>query len=382
LERLRTSDDLLPAYRVLPYFMALATEESWDIDSRDVINKRLEHVERTLGSTFSYIIVANFAEVAWQRGDADGARARYDEMSEMMVTQAKGAQTLPGADVQWLAWQGAERETQAAAQAHLGAARISGHAQLADHARLSLGILDNGFGRYRSALTHLMPLFEEDPFPYGTMALPELVEAGARGGDRGLAMTASARLSERAAAFKTPWALGLAARSAALLDDRGDTDDLFREALSSMESVNVVTDVARTHLLYGEWLRRRRRRHEARRHLRTAHEQFSNLRCVAFAERARQELLATGEHARVRTPETVDILTPREAQIARMAARRATNAEIAAQLFISESTVAYHLRKIFRKLGVTSRRELSRGLAPQQTDAAPSMRRDSTAPPG
>ena len=211
---------------------------------------------------------------------------------------------------------------------------------------------------------------------FGTWVLPDLVEAAARSGAREVAVSALARLSERALATRTELALGLLARSRALLADDADTQRLLYErAIGHLERCRTATQLARAHLLYGESLRRRRLRRDARQQLRTAYDMLADMAADAFAERARIELEATGEHARERRTGTADELTPQEAQIARLASEGHTNRDIAAQLFISPSTVEYHLRKIFKKLGITSRTRLARQLsqldapdAPRQTD--------------
>jgi len=156
----------------------------------------------------------------------------------------------------------------------------------------------------------------------------------------------------------TPWGLGLLARGRALLADGAEAEPLYRESLAYLERSGVATEQARTRLLYGEWLRRQRRRRDARAELRAAHDMLQAIGAGAFANRARVELLATGERVRARVPETRDRLTPHERQVALLAAEGQTNAAIAAQLFISPHTVAYHLRKVFGKLGISSRRQL------------------------
>jgi DNA-binding CsgD family transcriptional regulator len=186
-----------------------------------------------------------------------------------------------------------------------------------------------------------------------------VVEATARSGDDAGARAALARLSERARASGTPWALGLLARSRALVAPDDEAEPLYRDALAQLARSGVATDLARAHLLFGEWLRRQRRRRDARRQLRIAHDMFRATGATAFARRAGAELLATGEHSRTRAIEARDQLTPQERRIAQLAAAGESNAEVAAQLFISQHTVAYHLRKVFRKLRLTSRNQLA-----------------------
>ena len=221
-------------------------------------------------------------------------------------------------------------------------------------------VLGNGLGRYEDARAAALRAIENPhALAASNLGMAELVEAAARGGTPGLADDALRRLVDAAAASGTDWALGIAARSRALLLDGSDAEDRYVEAIDRLARSRMALDLARGHLLYGEWLRRERRRVDARRELRVAHDLFSDFGADAFAERARVELQATGEHARRRTPETIDQLTPQELQISRLAAQGDTNREIAAQLFISPSTVEYHLRKAFRKLDVTSRTQLA-----------------------
>ena len=193
--------------------------------------------------------------------------------------------------------------------------------------------------------------------------LPELAEAASRTGDRARLEFDLEWISERAGVIQSAWLSGIEARVRALAGEGEVADGQYRESIARLSHIRLRLELARSHLLYGEWLRRERRRIDAREHLRNALELFTEMGAEAFAQRAERDLLATGEHARKRTVETLGDLTPQEAQISRLVAQGRTNREIAAQLFISPSTVEYHLRKVFRKLGVKSRTQLAHRLA-------------------
>ena len=178
-----------------------------------------------------------------------------------------------------------------------------------------------------------------------------------------LVRTALAWLSERTQVTPTGWALGIEARVRALLSDGPAADSCYRDSIEHLAQTPVRAQLARSYLLYGEWLRRKNRRLDARAQLRTAHDMLSAMGAGAFAERARRELRATGETVRRRTVETATELTAQEAHTARLAADGRTNSEIGAQLYLSARTVEWHLRKVYTKLGIGSRRELRRALA-------------------
>jgi DNA-binding CsgD family transcriptional regulator len=220
-------------------------------------------------------------------------------------------------------------------------------------------VLYNGLGRYPEALEAARRVVDHTELVPVNWAMPELIEAAVRAGVPELAAETNRRLAYRSQASGTEWALGIAARSHALLVEDRRAEDLYIEAIERLGRTRVAIDLARAHLLYGEWLRRQPRRADARKELRIAHEMFTDFGMEAFAERARVELRATGEHARKRTVETQDQLTPQESQACRLAAQGNTNREIAAQLFISPHTVEYHLRKAFRKLDIKSRSQLA-----------------------
>ena len=256
------------------------------------------------------------------------------------------------------------RETAAAVAREAPTRGAAGEAALAAYA---LGLLEISLGNYDAAVGCLEPAYIDDTPLVGTQALPGLVEAAVRAGRRDLATSVLRRLTDRATATGTPLALGLLARSEALLADPDEAGAKYEAALLLLGRAGPAMQLARAHLLYGEWLRRRRRRREARDQLREALDMFEGMGLDAFAERTRVELRATGERVRKREVGTPEELTPQEAQIAALVSRGEPNREIAAQLFISPSTVEYHLRKVFRKLGVTSRTQLAHLVIHQRT---------------
>jgi DNA-binding CsgD family transcriptional regulator len=231
---------------------------------------------------------------------------------------------------------------------------------LAEYAR---ALLYNGLGRYEDALGAAERSCESEALGLFGWALVELIEAAARCGRREVGATALRRLEERTSVAGTDWALGTQARSRALLSSGAEAEALYREALERLAGDRVALVAARAQLVYGEWLRREGRRVDARLQLRAAHERLSDMGAEGFAERARRELAATGEKVRKRSPETGNELTAQETQIAQLAADGLSNADIGARLFISYRTVEWHLKKIFAKLDITSRKQIGEALS-------------------
>jgi DNA-binding CsgD family transcriptional regulator len=222
----------------------------------------------------------------------------------------------------------------------------------------------NGLGRYEDALaTAERAAQAARGLGPSIWLLGELIEAAARCGQAERATGPLAQLAEITQAAGTDWALGTHARSAAMLAEGDTAERLYREAIERLSHIKTRATLARAYLLYGEWLRREHRRVDAREQLRVAYTMLSDMGMEAFAERARRELLATGETVRKRTVETLDELTPQEVQVARLAAGGQTNPEIGAQLFLSPRTVEWHLSKVFGKLAISSRKELRAALS-------------------
>jgi DNA-binding CsgD family transcriptional regulator len=334
----------------------------WDVDSHRTLLDRQIQLVRGAGALDHLLIYASAAAVivAWG-GDFAGAASLLADVEA--VAEVSGAQIPPIPALLLAGLRGRQAEAVPFIDAIIQAAGSGGQRLMVTIARWVTAILDNGLGRYDEAREAAREAVDDPSGIYFSMwALPELVEAAARSGHLPMAVDAVARLAETTQAGGTDWGLGIEARSRALLTEGPAADNLYREAIDRLGRTGVRAELARAHLLYGEWLRRENRRVDAREQLRTAHGMFDEIGMEAFAERARRELQATGETARKRAVQAAAPasreLTAQEAQVARLASEGLSNPEIGARLFISTHTVQYHLGKVFAKLGITSRGQL------------------------
>jgi len=328
--------------------------ELWDDEALHLLATRQVEDARDAGALahlqFALSFLAGSHTLA---GELTAASLVIDEARS--IADATGNPALVNTPMILAAWRG--HEAQASELIEATAAEAAARRWTSNNYARS--VLYNGLGRHDAARDAAWEAFQPNPIGYGSFLLPELAEAASRTADRALLESALEWLSERTGVISSGWATGIEARVRALLSEGEVAQSLYRQSIEHLSGPRVRVELARTHLLYGEWLRRERRRLDAREHLRTALEAFTRMGAEAFARRAERELLATGERARKRTVDTLDQLTPQETQIARLAAEGYTNREIAAQLFISATTVEYHLRKAFRKLGVKSRTQLA-----------------------
>ena len=331
--------------------------ELWDDEAITLLEARQLQVARDTGAfghvQFALGFVARNQILA---GDLTEAAHLIDEAG--VIAEATGNAPFVNAPMILAAWRGDEAEASGLIEA---SSEESTRRRWSSN-NYARAVLYNGLGRHDAALEAAWEAMQPDPIGYGTQLVPELAEAAARTGDRTRLDFTHKWLSERTAVISSGWLNGIEARVHALLSEGDAADALYRDSIAHLSGTRMRIELARTHLLYGEWLRRERRRVDAREHLRAALAAFTGMGVEAFARRAERELLATGERARKRAIGTRDQLTPQELQIARLVADGDTNREIAAQLFISPSTVEYHLRKVFRKLSVKSRTQLANRL--------------------
>ncbi len=331
--------------------------ELWDDEAMTFLEARQLQAARGTGAfghlQFALGFVARNHILA---GESTAAAHLIDEAG--VIAEATGNAPSVNAPMVLAAWRGDEAEASGLIEATSEeAARRRWTSN-----NYAKAVLYNGLGRHDAALEAAWEAMQPDPIGYGTQLAPELAEAAARTGDRTRLEFTLEWLSERTAVISSGWLNGIEARVRAFLSQGDAADAFYRDSIAHLSGTRMRIELARTQLLYGEWLRRERRRVDAREHLRSALEAFTAMGTEAFARRAERELLATGERVRKRALETRDQLTPQEAQISRLVAEGQTNREIAAQLFISPSTVEYHLRKVFRKLRVKSRTQLANRL--------------------
>jgi DNA-binding CsgD family transcriptional regulator len=336
----------------------------WDVEGLHTTSARQVQLVRDAGALALLPLSLSQLGIAspWM-GDFAGAASLIAETDS--VAAATSSPIAPYTLLSLRALQGREAEASAAIASAVEQAAAGGQGAAAAWAHWAAAILYNGLARYEeaaSAARHATSGSHVLPSP-SMWALPELVEAAARAGDTEVAREALARLADTTQPCGTDVALGIEARCRALLSESAAADELYREAIDRLGRTRLRPELARAHLLYGEWLRRESRRVDARAQLRAALDQFVSIGMEAFAERARKELSATGEKARKRTVETRDDLTAQERQIAKLACDGLSNPEIGARLFLSPRTVEWHLSKVFGKLGIRSRHELANALA-------------------
>jgi DNA-binding CsgD family transcriptional regulator/tetratricopeptide (TPR) repeat protein len=336
---------------------------AWDWETWRLLSARQVSLARDAGALVVVPMALNALAVvlAWT-GDFVAAAALIAEREEIVEATGSRFHLHPFAALQLAAWQGDEAKATALIEGSVTRAVSRGSGIALASVQWATAVLYNGLGRYEEALAAAQQASEHPQELWATVMLPELIEAAVRSGQTARAADALDLLSETTRASGTDWALGTGARSRALLAGNQAAEDLYREAIDRLGRTGLRIELARAHLLYGEWLRRQSRRGDARSQLRTAYEIFVAAGARAFAERARIELRATGERAPRQNVGTRARLTAREAHIARLAGHGASNPEIAAQLYISPATVAYHLRKVFAKLGISSRSQLAGAL--------------------
>ena len=340
------------------WLAGIAALHMWDDESWDAVSRRHVELGRSAGALAELpLALSSRAVMLTFAGELAAAGALYQELKT--VTEATGDSLATDPAMSLAAFCGNQVEASALIEATARDVMRRGEGIWLSVAEWAEAILNNGIGNYQAALAPALRAAEQPDLALSAWSTIELIEAAARSGASDTAAGAVARLCEMTSASGTDWALGVEARSRALISDAADAEPLYRDAIERLGRTRMRVELARTHLLYGESLRRERRLGDARTQLHIAHDMFDTMGMEAFAERARRELLATGETARKRTPAATGAqLTPQEEQIARLAGEGLTNPEIGARLFISAKTVQYHLSKVFTKLGISSRSQL------------------------
>jgi DNA-binding CsgD family transcriptional regulator len=335
--------------------------ELWDFESWHGLGVSQVQFSRKTGALMHLTYALNYlARTHILAGELAAAARLVDE--DHVIAEATGNEPIADTAMMLAAWRGQEKETSELVEAVSQEAAARGAGRLASLAAYASAVLHNGLQQYAVACDAARRAFEREPLGYGSHIVPELAEAAARTGDTKLVRVALEWLAERTSVTPTEWALGIEAQVRALVGVGEDAERWYRQSIEHLGRTRVRAQLARAHLLYGEWLRRERRTGQAREQLRIAYEMLEAMGIGAFAERARRELAAAGEAARKRIVQPVVELTAQEAQVARLARDGLSNPEIGARLFISTRTVQYHLSKVFTKLDISSRSQLHRVL--------------------
>lgn len=340
-----------------PIIQETAAAELWDDEIyRQLATDIVQHAREAGALAIIPRALAYRARAHVLAGEFATAATLIEEAAS--ITSATGHAPLKYDALLLAAWRGIPDDAVGLIEAATTEGTTRGEGRLLGLAGYAAGVLYNGLGRYEEAFAAARQACEHEDLGFYGWCLIELVEAAARTGEQEAAAFAISQLDQRAGASETDWGLGVLASMRAMLSDDRLADNLFSEGIERLQRTTIVVHLARAHLGYGEWLRRANRRLDARRHLTEAHAMFTRMGAKAFAERARRELVAIGEKVRKQPVGSGDELTAQEAQIARLAAEGLTNQEIGAHLFISTHTVEWHLRKVFVKLDITSRRQL------------------------
>jgi DNA-binding CsgD family transcriptional regulator len=343
----------------------------WDFDACLAAATREVQLAREVGALEVLAVGANvMAQAVALTGDFAGAALLIAEAHA--ATEATRTRVAPYGALVLAALRGRETEAAPLIDGTIREATLGGQGTAVQYANWANAVVMNGLGRYDEALAAAVAASDDTPELFiAAWSLSELIEAATRTQSAEPAERALAQLGERTRGSESEWALAIQARSRALLSEGEAAERLYREAIDRFGRTRLRPEHARSRLLYGEWLRRENRRVDARAELRAAHEAFVAMGAEGFAERARHELLATGEKVRSRRDDARDDLTHQEEHIARLARDGLTNPEISAQLFISPRTVEWHLGKVFTKLGITSRRGLQDALPDRERQATP-----------
>jgi DNA-binding CsgD family transcriptional regulator len=345
-------------------------QELWDADSWKALAARHEQFARDSGALVHLQFALNM--LAWVHVLA-GELTKSAELIEedRMIARATGNPPISYTEMLIAAWRGQEGTASELIADTAREATARGLGRVGSYAAYASAVLHNGLGRHAEARDAARPAFERDQAGYGPFLVPELAEAAARTGDAALLSSVLEWLTERTRVTRSEWSLATEARVRALMSEGEDAESAYRDAIDRLGRTWLRPELARGHLLYGEWLRREGRRVDAREQLRTAHEMLDAIGMEAFAERARRELLATGDKVRKRIVDARDELTGQERQIAGLARDGLSNPEIGARLFLSARTVEWHLGKVFAKLGITSRMGLRDALPSPDQEATP-----------